>query len=85
MALDNGRVHIDRGDLLLRRTPAQLRDQVAVHLAQTGQRRAFAGNVGHLAQRQLRFRLLDPGLVVKPVEKAARRLRRRQFVTYGNS
>jgi len=36
MIFNNVRVHIDRGDLLLRRAAAQLRDQVAVHLAQAG-------------------------------------------------
>src|ERR1019366_4915410 len=78
--LDDLRIQIDGGNLLVGTTPSDLLHHLLVDLRQSSQWGAFLSDITHLTHRQLLLRLLDLLLVVKLVEKFARRFRARQLM-----
>jgi hypothetical protein len=72
-ALDDRRVLIDGGDLLLRRALPQSLHQVSVHLPQPLQGLILLGNVGLFFGPPSSLRLFDLLLVMKLIEKLQRR------------
>ena len=80
-ALDDGRIQIDGGDLLVRTAPPDLLYHFLVDLRQTSQWGTFLSDITHLTDGNSLLRLLELLLVVKLVEKLACRFRARHLVT----